>query len=158
VTAHHQPLKLCAVTKTGLVNELAAFPNEAAELVATTVQSYQTVGYVPPWIGYLVVAQGHVVGSCAFKGPPRNSTVEITFFTLPHFEGHGHATAMARELVAIAHANRNPPRIAAQTAAVESPATSVLRNAGFVRTGVFHHPHAGKRWNWEGPKKPQKKG
>jgi RimJ/RimL family protein N-acetyltransferase len=154
---HDQGVKLCAIAKTGLVGELGVFADEAAELVATTVQAYQAAGYVPPWIGYLAVAQGHVVGRCAFKGPPRNSTVEITVFTLPRFEGKGYATAMARELVAIAHGSGNPPRVAAQIPAVEGAASSVLRKAGFVRTGTFHHPHTGKLWNWEGPKKSQKK-
>jgi hypothetical protein len=49
--------------------------------------------------GYLVLETDTIVGTCAFRSPPRSGEVEIAYFTLPKFEGRGFATEMARHLI-----------------------------------------------------------
>jgi [ribosomal protein S5]-alanine N-acetyltransferase len=51
--------------------------------------------------GYLVLETDTIVGTCAFRSPPRSGEVEIAYFTLPKFEGRGFATEMARHLIQI---------------------------------------------------------
>jgi RimJ/RimL family protein N-acetyltransferase len=45
--------------------------------------------------GYLVLENDTIVGTYAFRSPPRNGEVEIAYFTFPEFEGRGFATEMA---------------------------------------------------------------
>lgn len=48
--------------------------------------------------GYLVLETDTIVGTCAFRSPPRSGEVEIAYFTFPEFEGRGFTTEMARHL------------------------------------------------------------
>jgi hypothetical protein len=78
---------------------LPDFARQACEMSAAW---YGKVGYVRPWMGYIAVMDGSVVGGGGFKEPPQDRRVEIAYFTVPEFEGRGHATRTARVLVAIA--------------------------------------------------------
>jgi len=51
--------------------------------------------------GYLVLETDTIVGTCAFRSPPRSGEVEIAYFTFPEFEGRGFTTEMARHLIHI---------------------------------------------------------
>ena len=82
-----------------LTLSLPEFARSACEMSAVW---YPKVGYMPPWIGYLSVVEGAVVGGGGFKEPPQDGRVEIAYFTAPGFEGRGHATRTARELISIA--------------------------------------------------------
>jgi Acetyltransferase (GNAT) domain len=59
-----------------------------------TANLYEAAGY-PLWMGYLVLENDTIVGTYAFRSPPRNGEVEIAYFTFPEFEGRGFATEMA---------------------------------------------------------------
>ncbi|VTS06431.1 GNAT family N-acetyltransferase [Tuwongella immobilis] len=124
-----------------------------AEMVVSATQSLtQQVGYVPPWIGYLVRnSSGEWVGTCGFKSPPQSGQVEIAYFTFPEFEGRGIATAMARRLLELAQAADPAVQVIAQTLPMESPSTSILRKLGFRLRGTVHHPDDGDVWEWEQP-------
>jgi Acetyltransferase (GNAT) domain len=52
-------------------------------------------------MGYLVLENEAIVGTCAFRSPPQNGEVEIAYFTFPEFEGRGFATEMGRRLIQI---------------------------------------------------------
>ena len=123
-------------------------PPPAEEVVAATVELYEKAGYQEPWVGYLALVDKTVVGSCGFKSPPVDDTVEIAYFTFPGHEGRGFATAMAAFLVTLA--GRVAPRVAvvAQTLPEESASTAVLRKLGFDRTGEVDHPEDGRVWEW----------
>ena len=64
-----------------------------------TAALYESAGSHPPWMGYLVLENDTIVGTCAFRSPPRNGEIEIAYFTFPEFEGRGFATEMARHLI-----------------------------------------------------------
>jgi ribosomal-protein-alanine N-acetyltransferase len=92
-----------------------------------TVGIYQKMGFVRPWIGYLAVQNGQVIGTCAFKTPPHDSRVEIAYFTFPGNEGKGIATQMARQLIQLAQETDDRISIVAQTLPQENASTAVLR-------------------------------
>ena len=58
----------------------------AIEVCESTAARYRKEGFVPPWIGYLAVVGSQIVGTCAFKSPPRSNRVEISYFTFPQHD------------------------------------------------------------------------
>lgn len=125
-----------------------AMSDIAKDVCAGTAILYRTVGFVPPWIGYLAVEGGEFAGTCAFKAPPTDGRVEIAYFTFPPHENRGIATRMARELVAIAQASAPGVRIVAQTLPERGASTSILRQLGFRPMGPVEHPEDGTVWEW----------
>lgn len=121
-----------------------------ADVCRLTLAIYPDSGPVFPWVGYMLVEQDTVVGTCAFKTPPKDGVVEIAYFTFPDYEGHGRATHMARELVAIAVAQRIN-KVIAQTLPVHNVSTHILQKLQFTFAGVVQHPDDGEVWEWEYP-------
>jgi RimJ/RimL family protein N-acetyltransferase len=110
---------------------------------------YRQTGFFPPWIGYLAAVDGQIVGSCAFKSPPREDRVEIAYFTFPRHEGQGIATEMARQLIDIAREADDAVVLTAQTLPEENASTAILRRLGFELVGLAVDPEAGQVWTWE---------
>lgn len=117
-----------------------------------TATYYTAVGFVPPWIGYVAVSGDRVVGNGGFKGPPRDGTVEIAYFTLPELENRGYATATARALVAVAATTEPELTVIAQTLPQPNASNALLRKLGFVFAGVVAHPEDGDVWEWRLPR------
>ncbi len=102
-----------------------------------------------PWGGYLAYDGDRVIGTCAFKNAPTPARpAEIAYFTFPPFERRGYATAMARELVQLAAAERGP-RLVAETLPEVNPSTRVLQRVGFHRAGEGVDHEVGRTWRWE---------
>lgn len=116
---------------------------------ASTAALYETVGFLPPWIGYLSVYNGTIVGTCAFKSPPKDDKVEIAYFTFPGFEGKGIATEMARMLVQLAHETAPQITLLAQTLPEHNASGSVLRKLGFAFAGYATDSQVGEVWEWQ---------
>jgi len=110
---------------------------------------YKQVGFAPPWIAYIAVERSVAVGSCAFKGAPRNNAVEIAYVTHPGHEGQGAATRMALELVRIARTTDPRVRIIAQTLPEHNASTNVLRKCGFAQVREAVDDEVGTVWEWE---------
>jgi len=87
---------------------------------------------------------------CSFKTEPNElREVEIAYYTFPHREGRGIATAMVDELTA-----RASPHVAvvlAHTLPVENASCQVLRRCGFRRAGEIMDPEDGLVWRWQWP-------
>lgn len=143
-------LQLIAITQDGGLEKPVAFVSPlAAQVIEATTQLYNAVGYEPPWLGYLALENGALIGSCGFKSPPENNRVEIAYFTFPGYESRGVATRMASALVRIAM-NKTPAVIlAAQTLPEESASTSVLKKLQFRFVGSVEHPEDGLVWEWQ---------
>lgn len=124
---------------------LPEFARHACEMSAAW---YGKVGYVRPWMGYIAVLDGVVVGGGGFKEPPQEHRVEVAYFTAPELESLGYATRTARLLVAIARQADPTLLIAAQTLPEENASTSILRKLGFRLHGHVHHPEDGEIWEW----------
>jgi RimJ/RimL family protein N-acetyltransferase len=143
-------LELVAITESGELAELVpSTPSVAAEIVEATTQMYRTVGYEPPWIGYVAIENGTCVGTCGFKSPPQNDRVEIAYFTFPEHESLGVATRMAAELIRLALDNMPAVSVAAQTLPEENASTSVLKKLRFHLVGTIEHPEDGLVWEWQ---------
>lgn len=142
-------LRLVAIDRLGAADEqIDDLPEMAMEACAASAQLYDSVGFTPPWIGYLAVVGGKCIGACAFKGPPQAGRVEIAYFTFPEFEGRGFAKRMAQQLVALAVSADPELLVAAQTRPEENASTSVLKRLGFVLAGALEHPEDGLVWEW----------
>jgi ribosomal-protein-alanine N-acetyltransferase len=142
-------LELIAITENGeLAKPMSSMPVMVAEVVGATTQLYDSVGYEPPWIGYLAFEDDICVGACGFKSPPENNRVEIAYFTFPGHESRGVATQMASELIRLAREKLPAVTVAAQTLPEENASTSVLKKLRFRLTGTLANPEDGQVWEW----------
>ena len=111
-------------------------------------QHFQKTGYCPPWVGYLAFDRETCVGTCAFKTPPIDGSVEIAYATFDQYRDQGYATAMVQSLIEIAHTADPNIAITAQTLAENNASTRVLLKTGFIRIGDIIHPEDGRVWEW----------
>lgn len=114
-----------------------------------TLSWYKRVGFHPPWVGYVGLENGQVVGVCGYKTAPMDGRVEIAYGTTPGFEGQGVATRMAWELVRLAQTHDPKITVFAQTLPEENASTSILKKLGFQCLGSVEHPEDGTVWEWE---------
>jgi len=121
----------------------------AKEVCQQTAALYRSAGSVAPWLGYLVLENEIVVGTCAFRSPPRNREVEIAYFTFPDFEGQGLATEMARQLIEIAQATVPGIRIFAFTLREKNASNRILQKLGFGFAGETRDEDDRVVWRWE---------
>lgn len=122
------------------------------DAAAQTKTFMLSVGAVFPWIGYLAVDRRSrtIVGTCAFKGNPNHENmVEIAYFTFPHNEGRGYATAMAQALIQIALSHPDLPHITAHTLPQTNASTAVLQKVGMKFVGDVVDPEDGPVWLWQ---------
>jgi RimJ/RimL family protein N-acetyltransferase len=121
------------------------------EVVRQTQEFHGTRNTSLPWGGYLAIdpALRRIVGTCAFKGEPDASAVEIAYFTFAGHEGRGYATAMAAALLELAAATRTVTRVLAHTLPHRNASTRVLTKLGFALAGPVHDVEDGTVWRWE---------
>lgn len=130
--------------------ELDVELSEAAKGVCISTRVlYEKSGYEVPWVGYLVMLDNNVVGTCAFRSKPILGRVEIAYFTFPEHEGKGIATEMAKELISIAGRQDPNVKVFALTLPQENASTAVLRKCLFHKSAEIMHPEDGFVWEWE---------
>lgn len=148
-------MELIEITRNGSpAHPIYGLPDVAIEVLTDIAEMYKISGFQPPWIAYLAIQSGKCVGTCAFKTPPINESVEIAYYTFPEYEGQGVATSMARQLVEKALSETPNIRICAQTLPALSASTRVLQKLGFRRIAEIDHPQDGKVWEWEWKAQP----
>jgi [ribosomal protein S5]-alanine N-acetyltransferase len=116
---------------------------EWANFLPETLQSPQ----YPPWCCYAARLDGRVVGLGAFKGSPKDGTVELSYLVLIPERGRGHANAICKQLIVIAQAE-GADKIVAHTLAEENASTAVLRHNGFILQRPIEDPEDGLIWAW----------
>ena len=109
---------------------------------------YQIIGFNLPWVGYLVVRQNEIVGSCGFTGQPKEGKVEIAYWTFKEFEGQGIASFSCKELVSISRQTDPTITITAKTAPEHNASTKILRNNGFEFIEIVQDHEIGDAWLW----------
>lgn len=145
-------IRLVAIGRDGAPGEPVGGPGaEMAQACAATAGMYDRAGFVPPWIGYLVVAGDAPVGTCAFKSAPRDARAEIAWFTAPAHRGRGYAPGAARAILAIAAASEPGLRLTARTLPRHGPSTGVLGRLGFRLAGTVEDPEDGPVREWLAP-------
>ena len=101
------------------------------------------------WLHYFLDADGKIVGSGGFVGPPDDGVVEIGYEIAPEFRLRGYATAAARAMVDKARATGVVHTVIAHTLADENPSTRVLRRIGFRLAAEVPDEEEGTVWRWE---------
>ena len=109
---------------------------------------YQIIGFNQPWVGYFVVRQNDVVGSCGFTGKPKEGKVEIAYWTFKEFEGQGIASFSCRELVSISQKTDPTLTITAKTAPEHNASTKILQKNGFGFIEIVQDHEIGDAWLW----------
>lgn len=109
---------------------------------------YPKIGYHFPWVGYFVVRDNQIVGSCGFTGQPTDGKVEIAYWTFKDFEGQGIASFSCKELVFISQQYDPTIIITAKTAPEQNASTNILEKNGFVFTEIVQDEEIGDAWLW----------
>jgi len=121
---------------------------EAQQLLEIYDEYYPRIGFEPPWVAYLVIEAGEVLGTGSFTGTPQDGVVEIAFWTFPEFQGQGVASYVCRQLVGIAQDEDPEVVITAKTAPGPNPSTRILENNGFVYRKIVEDDEIGDAWLW----------
>lgn len=121
---------------------------EYSETLKMSVAYFQKIGYKLPWIGYLVKWNDSIVGSCAFKGAPKDNKVEIAYGVFEPFRHKGIGTAVCHKLVEIAQNEDPDVIITARTLPEKNDSTSILQKNGFFLAGTIMDKEDGEVWEW----------
>ena len=120
-----------------------------SETLTMSVDYYQKVGFVPPWICYYARKNDELVGSAGFKGAPRNGKVEIAYGTFDNHRQKGIVTEICRHMVDMALKADPTVRITARTLAEPNYSTRILEKNSFKLLGTVVDPEDGEVWEWE---------
>ena len=131
------------------IKPVGALTDTVKDVCDKTAALYETAGSYLPWMGYLVLEDDKIIGTCAFRSPPRNGEVEIAYFTFPEFEGRGFATQMARHLIQIVKNTEPRTRIFAFTLPEENASNRILQKLGFGFAGETRDEDKLVVWRWE---------
>lgn len=130
------------------LQNLGDLPQTIRDNCEGTAALYRKTGFMPPWIGYIAVYDGAVVGGGAFVGPPQQNRVEIAYFTLPEHEGKGMASLSAGALVRLAREADPSIELFAKTLPNPNASSRILSRLGFNRIGLVEDDGIGEAWGW----------
>jgi GNAT superfamily N-acetyltransferase len=133
------------------IEPVGPLSDAARDVCHKTARLYEPARSYPPWIGYLVLENDAIVGTCAFRSPPQNGKVEIAYFTFPGFEGRGFATEMGRHLIQIVKDTEPGTRIFAFTLPEKNASARILQRLGFGFAGETRDEDGLVVWQWELP-------
>ena len=119
------------------------------KLIGIYKDYYPVIGFHLPWVGYFIIQNEKLVGSCSFNGKPKDDIVEISYWTFEGFEGNGIATQACKILTQMA-LNEDPEiSVTAKTAPEENASTHILKKNGFQYVKVVQDHEIGDAWLWE---------
>ena len=127
--------------------EIYANP-DCQEIFKSYPEYYFKTGYNPPWIGYLVIREGKVVGVGGFIGQPKDGKVEIAYGTFKEYEGQGIASFSCQQLISIAKTTDPKIIITAKTSPEQNASTKILQRNGFKFTEIVQDEGIGDAWEW----------
>ncbi|MFD2571816.1 GNAT family N-acetyltransferase [Spirosoma soli] len=141
-------MKLLPIQQTRLDNAHFIGNPDCEPGLSMTIDFFNRVGYVPPWIGYFVELDGKLVGSAAFKGQPKAGRVEIAYGTFPAYQNRGVGTEVCKQLVRLALQADPLVTVTARTLPEESYSTHILRKNKFICLGTVWDEEDGDVWEW----------
>ncbi|WP_062621082.1 GNAT family N-acetyltransferase [Aequorivita aquimaris] len=118
------------------------------ELLNLYEDFYKKIGFTLPWVGYFIINENKIVGSCGFVGPPEKGRVEISYWTFKEYEGQGIAGFACSQLIKIAHSKDENLNITAKTAPQNNASTTILQKNGFEFSGIVQDEGIGDAWLW----------
>ncbi len=142
-------IELIAIKQTWEENSAFELTADCREIILNTVEYYKTIGFVPPWIGYLANSDGKFVGGAGFKGQPVKNKIEIAYGTFPLYSQQGIGTEMCRLLVLLAQSADPAIIITARTLPEYNYSTKILQTNNFKLTGTIWDKDDGDVWEWE---------
>lgn len=122
--------------------------DECQMLLKTYDEYYVKIGFNLPWVGYFVVRENQIVGSCGFTGQPKERKVEIAYWTFKAFERQGIASFSCKELIQISQKTDPTIIITAKTAPEYNASTKILQNNRFIYTEIVQDEEIGDAWLW----------
>jgi len=144
-----ETFRLVACDRDGAPSEnLGELPRPILENCEATAALYRKLGFVAPWIGYLSVLDGTIVGGGAFVGPPKQNRVEIAYFTLSEYQRKGIASRTANLLVRLAKEANPSIELFAKTLPELNASTTILARLGFRQIGSVADDDIGEAWGW----------
>ena len=141
-------VRLERVERNGTLPGRREVSGRVQEICRMGAEHFEKVGFCPPWVGYIAFAGETPVGACAFKTPPKDGAVEISYATFEEFREQGYATAMVQGMIDLASGTDANVAITAHTLPGNSASTGVLTKLGFVRVGDVMHPEDGMVSEW----------
>jgi [ribosomal protein S5]-alanine N-acetyltransferase len=118
------------------------------ESLPMSIDFYNRVGYVLPWIGYYVKQHNELIASVGYKGPPVNGTIEIAYGVFEPYQQHGIGTTVCKMLVDLALETEPTIKITARTFVANNFSTRILEKNNFVLNGPVQDPEDGEVWEW----------
>lgn len=119
-----------------------------------SIDFYQKVGFVPPWIGYYVKQNDEFIAAVGFKGPPVNGTIEIAYGVFEEHRKQGIGTAVCKMLVDLSLKTDPSIKIIARTLPENNYSTRILEKNNFAFAGEVNDPEDGEVWEWEYKSEP----
>lgn len=121
---------------------------DCQQLLSMYDDFYPKIGFNIPWVGYFVIRQDKIVGSCGFVGRPKDGKVEVAYWTFKEFEGQGIASFACKELVSIAYRTDPSLTVTAKTLPEHNASTKILENNNFIFTEIVQDDKIGDAWFW----------
>jgi [ribosomal protein S5]-alanine N-acetyltransferase len=117
-------------------------------LLKTYDEYYEKIGYNLPWVGYFVIKENQIVGSCGFTGQPKDGKVEIAYWTFEEYQQQGVSNFACKELVLISQQTDPSIIITAKTAPEHNASSKILQNNGFTFDEIVKDDEIGDAWLW----------
>lgn len=130
------------------IENLGVLPEVLQENCRGTAALFGSIGFAPPWVGYITVADDRPVGGCAFVGAPKGGAAEVAYYTLAEFEGRGYSTQALARMIEIAHAADPSVRLTAKTLPAANASTTILKRNAFQFAGETTDHEIGLAWAW----------
>ncbi len=118
------------------------------ESIYVTIDFYEKVGFVRPWIGYYARQNGVLVGVAGFKGKPVKGTVEIAYGTFEKYRNQGIGAAICKQLVELSRETDPSIEITARTLPEKNFSARILEKNNFIFVGTVCDPDDGEVWEW----------
>jgi len=140
-------------TRDEVLADIAAMTaNDKGQLSPIWLARLAVSAVVDPWVhGFSLVQRGSdtVVGSCGFKGPPADGSVEIAYGVSPEQRNRGYATEAAAALVTYAFERADVRVVRAHTLPNSTASQRVLEKCGFEHVGELIDADDGLVWRFE---------
>ena len=142
-------MELQIIPNSPVINDPRFNTPDAIRLFEMYSQFYPKSGFNLPWVGYVIIRENVIIGTCGFTGAPKNNTVEIAYWTFEAYEGQGVASFACEQLINIARREIPDIHVIAHTAPEHSASTHILKKNGFILTGIARDDEIGEAWQWQ---------
>lgn len=121
-------------------------PELLADAIGFWIPRLEAEPHILGWTGWHIVRKKPrtVIGVAGFKGPPKDSRVDIGYGILDEFQRRGYSTEAVTAMVEWAFADRRGNRIVGETLPDLLPSICVMKRVGFRRVGMVETGHGGE--------------